>query len=574
MKFKPTFVTAAAVILALFSLEACAPRKESPADLVLKNGLVYTVDAARSRVQALAVKGGRFLYVGTDKGASRFIGKDTRVMDLGGKLVLPGFIDSHCHPSAAVQQFGAAPLTGLRSLQDYQKAIRDFMASHPGLKVVRGRGWSNTVFGERGPTKEMLDEVVKDIPASMNSEDGHSKWVNSLALRLAGVTRKTKSPEGGVIERDPRTGEPNGTLRESAARLLAGVIPDFTEAELAGGIEEYQKMALGFGITTAHEAEVGLTEDASLAAFDALEREGKLLMRFRASIYVDPTLGPGQTEALVLERAKHTGPLFQTNAAKIFVDGVVEGGTAFLKEPYAHKPGFRGEPLWKLADLAAACQALDKAGFQLHFHAIGDAAVAEALDGIAAADKANGRRDRRPLITHLQLVLPEDILRFKDLGTVAVPQPFWFMKDDYYTNIQVPFLGQKRADEEYPMESFFKAGVPVASSSDYPVTIPCDPLRAIQIGITRTRPGDSGPGNVLWPSERASLEQMLASFTIFGAFANFLEKETGSIEPGKSADLVVLDRNLFETPVEDIGGAKVVWTVFRGKIASEQQFSK
>ena len=572
MKSKRLFIFVLTLVLSLFSATACSPDKEAPADLVLRNAKIYTVDAARGLAQSLAVRDGRFVYVGKGKGVSRFIGNETRVMDLGGKLVLPGFIDSHCHPSAGAQQFGAAPLTGLRSLEDYQKAIREFMTARPGLKVVRGRGWSNTVFGAKGPTKEMLDAVVRDIPASMNSEDGHSKWVNSLALRLAGVTRTTKSPEGGVIERDPATGEPTGTLRESAARLVASVVPDFSAAELADGIVEYQKMALRFGITTAHEAVVGLREDESLAAFEALEREGKIRMRYRASIQVDPELDLSQVRDLVVEREKHKNPLFQTTGAKIFVDGVVEGQTAFLKEAYAHRPGFRGEPLWRLADLVSMCAALDKEGFQLHFHAIGDAAVAEALDGIAGAVKANGPRDRRPLITHLQLVLPDDIRRFKDLGVIAVPQPFWFQKDDYYHNLQVPFLGQKRADEEYPMASFFAASVPVASASDYPVTIPCDPLRAIQLGITRTRPGDSGPGAVLWPEERVTLEQMIASFTIFGAAANFLEKETGSIETGKSADLVVLDRDLFGIPADTIGEARVVLTVFRGKIAGEERF--
>jgi predicted amidohydrolase YtcJ len=572
MNLKKTSAAILTALFVLFSIESCSPKKEAPADLVLKNGVIYTVDGARSLAQALAVKDGRFLYIGTNKGVSRFVGKGTRVVDLGGKLVLPGFIDSHCHPSSATQQFGSAPLTGLRSLPEYQKAIREFRAGHPGIKVVRGRGWSNTVFGKSGPTREMLDEAVKDIPAAMSSEDGHSVWVNTKTLEAAGLTRKTHDPLGGVIERDPKSGEPAGTLRESAAGLVRSVIPDFSLEEFVSGLEEYQTMALAFGITTAHEAELDLAGDNALPAYEILERDSRLRMRFRASLYVDPRLDSSQVSGLAAEREKHKSPLYQTNGAKIFIDGVVEGGTAFLKEPYVHKPGFRGEPLWKMEDLVAACKALDRENFQLHFHAIGDAAVAESLDGIAGAVAANGPRDRRSLITHLQLVLPADIRRFKDLGVVAVPQPFWFMKDDYYTNIQVPYLGQKRADEEYPMESFFNAGVPVASSSDYPVTIPCDPLRAIQIGITRSRPGFSGPDEILWPAERATLEQMIASFTIFGAYANFLEKETGSIESGKSADLIVLDRNLFETPADKIADAKVVLTLFAGKIAYEKRF--
>ncbi len=564
MRIRPMSFFRLAVLAAVGFFVACAPKQGPEADLVLKNGAIYTVDGARSRAEAVAIKDGIFLYVGTDSAVGRYIGQKTKVTDLGGKLVLPGFIDAHCHPSGAVEQFGSVALFGLRSVADYQKTVGEYIAAHPGLAVVRGGGWSNTVFGTNGPDKALLDKVVKDIPAALSSEDGHSTWVNTKTLELAGVTKDTRDPPGGVIERDPKTGEPSGTLRESAAGLVSKVIPDFTADEIARGLEEYQRMALGFGITTAHEASLDRGGN-SLAAYKALEGEGKLRMRFRASLYADPEEGIAQVAALEAERAKNTGPLFRTGAAKIFIDGVVEGSTAFLKEPYFHKPGFRGTPLWSPDALDAICVALDKAGFQLHFHVIGDAAAAEALDGIAAAAKANGPRDARPLLTHLQLVSPADILRFRDLGAVAVPQPFWFMKDDYYRNIQVPYLGQARADAEYPMESFFKAGVPVASSSDYTVTIPCDPLQAIQIGMTRRSPGTTGPDDVLWPEERATLEQMIASFTIFGAYANFLEKETGSIEPGKSADLVVLDRDLFALAPDEIGKARVVLTLFAGR---------
>jgi len=244
---------------------------------------------------------------------------------------------------------------------------------------------------------------------------------------------------------------------------------------------------------------------------------------------------------------------------------VVEGSTAYLKEPYKHLPNFRGEPRWDADKLNEMCAALDKNKFQIHVHSIGDAATAMTLDAFAFAAKKNGKRDSRNLITHIQLVDPQDILRFKELGVVAVPQPYWFMKDDYYYNLQVPYLGQKRADEEYPMESFFKAGVVVASSSDYAVTIPCDPLHAIQIGITRSVLGVSDPKEILWPEERATLDQMIASFTINGAYANFLENTTGSIEVGKAADLIVLDKNLFFMSADKISGAKVILTFFAGK---------
>jgi predicted amidohydrolase YtcJ len=212
------------------------------------------------------------------------------------------------------------------------------------------------------------------------------------------------------------------------------------------------------------------------------------------------------------------------------------------------------------------CAVLAGQGFQLHFHAIGDAATAEALDAVDFAEASSGRRDQRPLLTHLQLVAPDDIPRFKSLGAVAVPQPYWFIKDDYYYNLQVPYLGKERADLEYPMESFFKAGVITASSSDFPVTVPPNPLEGIRAGVTRLKPGVTDPREILWPAERATLEQMIGSFTRAGAYANFLENVTGSIETGKSADLIVLDHNLFEIPSGEIAAARVLLTLFQGRV--------
>ncbi len=534
------------------------------ADLVLKNGVIYTVDGRSNRAEAAAVKDGKFIYVGSDSGITAFIGKTTQVVDLQKRLVLPGFIDSHCHVISSYRHFFELNVFDLKTVGELQKAIKDFAAAHPGAKTMNGRGWSNTNFPKTGPDKKIIDAVVSDIPVSLASEDGHSRWVNSKALSLAGITKATKNPANGIIEHDPATGEPTGTLRESAAGLVSGLFPAYTVDQLIQGIEAYQKMVAAFGITTAHDAYLDSWSN-EITAFQTLERENRLAMRIRASLYVDPEKGTEQVAALVRERERNKGELFQTNAVKLFLDGVVEGSTAYLKEPYRHLPGSRGEPIWKPKDLELICAALDQQRFQLHAHCIGDAATSEFLDALAYARKVNGARDSRDMITHLQLVDKADILRFKELGVIAVPQPYWFAKDDYYFNLQEPYLGQKRADEEYPMRSFFDAGVVVASASDYPVTVPCNPLIAIQVGITREEPGKTDPALVLWPEERVSLEQMIRSFTINGAVANFLENATGSIEVGKWADLIVLDKNLFEIPPVEISTAKVLLTLFEGK---------
>jgi len=542
-------------------------RQNDPAaaNLVLKNGFIYTVDGQRTVAEALAVKNGKIIYIGSNGEAGRYIGKGTEMIDLGGRMILPGFIDSHCHPAyGAAHELFDIMFTGLNSIEEYKKAIWDFAAKHPDAKFIKGRGWKNTLFGKTGPDKRIIDEIIPDIPVALDDEGGHATWVNSLTLKLAGITKDTKDPRSGVIERDPETGEPTGTLREGAANLVSDLFPDYTVEQLMQAVEAYQKMAAAFGITTAHDATVDVNGN-DFNAYKNLEKEDRLVMRFRASLFVDPKKGLDQVDRLIAERAKNSGPLFQANGAKVYIDGVVEGSTAYLKEPYKHLPNFRGEPRWDTDKLNEMCAALNKNKFQIHVHSIGDAATAMTLDAFAFAAKKNGKRDSRNLITHIQLVDPQDILRFKELGVMAVPQPYWFMKDDYYYNLQVPYLGQKRADEEYPMESFFKAGVVVASSSDYAVTIPCDPLHAIQIGITRSVLGVSDPKEILWPEERATLDQMIASFTINGAYANFLENTTGSIEVGKMADLIVLDKNLFFMSADKISGAKVILTFFAGK---------
>jgi predicted amidohydrolase YtcJ len=448
------------------------------------------------------------------------------------------------------------------SPEEYKTAIREYIADHPHEEVYRGSGWADTLFPNLGPGKEILDAIVPDRPMALVSYDGHSLWVNSITLEKAQLTKDTPDPDGGRIERDPQTGEPSGTLRETATKLVEAVIGDYSLDERKNALLAYQDMAIQVGITMSHDA---MLAPPSLAAYKALAGEGQLKMRFRGSITLDPDqdLKP-QIETVLDERAQNAHPFFQTLAAKIFVDGVVEGGTAYLHEPYTHKPDFRGKPIWEPGILNETTVALDQEKLQIHYHVIGDAAASITLDALEIALAQNGARDSRHLITHLHLVKPEDIQRCKELGIVGVPQPFWFKIDDYFWELALPYLGEARADQQYPMKSFIDAGVVMASSSDFPVTIPFDPLIAIQTGITRSSPTNPSKG-VLWPEERVSLEDMIASYTYNGAYANFLEQKTGSLEPGKQADLIVLEKNLFEIPAEDISKVKVLLTIVAGK---------
>ncbi len=537
--------------------------KESKANLVLKNGSVYTVDAHRSWAQAIAINDGKIVYVGSDIGVEATIGADTVVIDLGGKMVLPGFVDAHAHPSYAMDFIGNINLYFCDSLEKYQREIAEYAHSHADAEVLRGSGWRNEIFPDRGPTKDILDTISPDRLFSLQSSDGHSVWVNSATLERAGITKDTPDPEGGLIERDPESGEPNGTLRETAMFLIDKVIPDYSMAERKTTLLAYQEMAARAGITLSHDA---MLEAQSIAAFKELEAEDKLKMRFRGAIWMKPDQETGpQIKRVLRERSRNRHPYFQTHAAKIFVDGVIEGGTAYLFEPYTHKPDFRGEPLWPPDVLNELLATLDEKNVQIHVHVIGDAAARITLDALEYAQRINGERDSRHSITHLQLVAPEDIQRFKQLAVIGLPQPFWFSVRDYYWELALPYLGKERADSQYPMRSFIDAGVIMASSSDFPVTIPFDPVIAIQLGMTRSELG-LVPEEILWPEERVTLEDMIASFTINGAYANFLEKEIGSLEVGKQADIVVLDQNLFDIPIAEIANTKVLLTLVDGEM--------
>ncbi|MGD9137414.1 MAG: amidohydrolase [Desulfobacterales bacterium] len=555
---------------------------EIKADLVLQNGFVYTVDKQHRHTEAVAVRDNKIAYVGHTEGVQEYIGPNTEVIDLTGKMLLPGFVDSHAHASATINEDDSVMLYHLESKEAYVAAVKSFAEKHPDMDVIYGNGWNNEAFPPLGPLKEDLDRVVSDRPVSLMSNDGHSIWVNTRALEMAGVTKDTPCPYGGMIEMNPATGEPSGTIRETARDLVQNVLPPYTVEQMKIGIREFMAEAARVGITTVHDPMLLLPDSDGqlngygsarncIPAYEALLENREMTLRVRGTILTDPTKGDTQVPAIVSACNRQQNPLFQIIGAKVFVDGVVEGGTAFLLEPYAHKPDFRGEPLWEQKDLNALCRAVDREKRQIHIHAIGDAAIRMSLNALAYAKDQNGRRDSRHLITHLQVVDYADIPRFAELNIVGVPQPFWHVKGEYFWGLEAKYLGRERAEKEYPMKSFLDAGVTLACASDYPVQVPSPPLLAIQLGITRCIPGEKDPNEILGPDERMSLEDMIAAYTINGAYANFAEKETGSIEVGKKADMIVLDRNLFDIPETEIAATEVLMTLFEGKAIYRDQ---
>jgi len=500
------------------------------------------------------------VYVGGDAGAEEWTGPGTRVIDLQGKMVLPGFHDSHVHPVSGGIELGQCNLNGAASASEVFQRIRAYAAANPGRTWISGGGWDLPVFPDANPRRQQLDELVPDRPAYLTAADGHSAWVNSRALAAAGVTKDTADPPNGRIERDPKTGEPTGTLRESAAELVSKRLPALAAADYLEGARRGLQLANQFGITSLMEASA---TDEILDAYAELDRRGELTARVVVAMYVSPSKGEAQVEALVAKRRRYQGRHLRATAAKIFADGVIESQTAALLEPYLDRPGYRGNANLEPEQFNPLVAALDREGFQVHIHAIGDRGIRYALDAFAFAQQKNGRRDARPLIAHLELIDPQDIPRFQQLGVVAVFQALWAFPDEYITELTEPKLGPQRSRWLYPIASVANTGAVISGGSDWSVSS-MNPLEAMQVAVTR-RGVDAGEGKPWIPQEQVDLKTMIEAYTIAGAYANFQEEKTGSLEVGKAADLIVLDRNLFASRPQDIHRATVLWTLLEGK---------
>jgi predicted amidohydrolase YtcJ len=535
---------------------------DGPADLVLKSGSVYTVDGARSWAQALAIRAGRIVYVGTDLGAAPYVAPSTRVVDLKGKMVLPAFQDAHIHPIIAGIQANSCTLIGLKTSAEYVAAIRKYAAAHPAAQWITGGGWLMSAFGPGGaPRRELIDAVMPDRPVLLASTDGHTYWANTKALELAKITNRTPDPPDGRIDRDPKTGAAIGSLQEGAGDLVTKVVPPASAAEHEAGLRYAVKLLNGYGITAVQDAQV--YED-DLKAYRAVDRRGELSLRVVAAIWWERGLGLEQIDTIKRLRAEYSAGRIDAGTVKIMLDGVMENYTAVMLKPYLKVPGeVRGIPMVKPDVLNAAVARLDAAGFQVHFHAIGDGAVREGLDAVEHARRLNGDLGHRHHIAHLELIDPADIPRFRDLRVTANFQPLWAFADEYITNLTIPFLGPERSARLYQIGMLYRSGAVVAFGSDWPVSSP-NPLEEIQVAVTRMGPAGETDKPFL-PGERINLPEALAAFTIGAAYTNRLEKTTGSLETGKSADLVVLDRNLFAIPPAEIAKAHVLLTLFDGR---------
>ena len=541
---------------------AVAAPPPAAADLALRGGAVYTLDATRSWAHAVAIRAGRIVYVGTDRGLEPFLGEKTRIVDLGGRMLLPSFQDAHIHSISGGLRALSCELGGLRSAEAYGQAVADYAAAHPDEAWIRGGGWQMSAFPGAIPDRRLLDAIVPDRPVYLRSTDGHSAWVNSKALEIAGITRETPDPKDGRIDRDPKTGEAVGALQEGAMDLVEKKIPPPTLEQRADALRYTLRMLNGFGITAFQDASARW-DRGDLATFAFLDERGELSARVIASQWWERERGLEQLEELVARRAQFTRGRLRATSVKIMQDGVMENHTAVLLEPYVGLPGVRGIPMLEPEALERAVTALDREGFQVHFHAIGDGAIRQSLDAVEAARAANGDRGNRHHISHIQLFHPDDIPRFRELDVVANFQPLWAYADEYITELTLPFLGPERARYMYPIASLERSGAVLAFGSDWSVSS-ANPFEEIETAVTRM--GANGETDAPYlPEERIDLPVALAAFTMGSAYVNFLERETGSIEVGKSADLIVLDRDLFSIAPTQISETRVLLTLLEGK---------
>jgi predicted amidohydrolase YtcJ len=552
------------------------------ADLVFAGGAIYTADATRRQMApatspdgrpatAAAVIGGRIAVLGDarDRDFADLIGPGTNVVDLRGRALLPGFQDAHVHPAFAGITMVGCNLIGAASLDEALARISAYAAQHPEREWIAGSGWRMEWFPGGTPDRQTLDRVTQGRPAYLSNRDGHGAWANTLALELAHVDKLTPDPPDGRIERAD-DGSPQGTLHEGAANLVGNLVPELTFEERLAGLLQAQRHLHARGITAWQDAIVGdyLGSPDPLPVYLAAAASGQLTARVEGALWWDRTRGGEQLPDILDRRERGRGPRFRASTVKIMQDGVAENFTAGMLEPYldptgCHQHGSGLSYVDPVALLGYVSQ-LDAAGFQVHLHAIGDRAVREALNAIEAARTANGYNDHRHHIAHLQVVHPDDVPRFAALDVTANMQGLWAAHEPQMDELTIPFIGPERSIRQYVFGDLLRSGARLAAGSDWAVSS-ANPMRAIHVAVNRSLQGAAGAeAEPFLPNQGLALGEAIAAYTIGSAYVNHLDDETGTIEPGKLADVVVLDRDPFAVPAGDIGSTAVLATYVQG----------
>ncbi|MDH7513725.1 MAG: amidohydrolase [Clostridiales bacterium] len=544
----------------LFLCGACSNKKPS-ADTILTNARVYTVDANKPWAEAVVVRNERILFVGSARDALRHRGPDTKIIDAEGRLILPGIEDSHVHFVSGSESLAKVDLSGTRTVEEVQERIRKFAADHPQAAWVQGRGWMYAAFPGNMPHKKFLDEVVPDRPAVMRCADGHTTWVNSRALSLAGIDRDTKDPENGKIVRE-ENGEPTGALLEAAGALVSKVIPKPSPEETLAALREGLHEAGRHGVVRVH----GMGgEFEALDLFDRLRREGSLTVRLSAAMWVD---SPGPTDedwkAYEEARTKFNDEWISTGGAKLMLDGVIDSGTGAMLDPYETQRENRGKLFWDPDAFKKAVAELNSRGLQVSTHAIGDAAIRLALDAYEEAARATEKSDFRNKIEHAENIAADDISRFGSLSIIASFQPLHANPDPAWMGTWIANVGPEREQRAFSWKAVLDGGGRLAFGSDWPV-VTINPWPGMQLAITR-QDFEGRPAGGWIPQQKVQLADAVYAYTMGGAYAMHREKDEGSIETGKLADLILLSQNIFDIDPHMIAETKVILTMVGGKI--------
>jgi predicted amidohydrolase YtcJ len=569
-RLKPGNLLLALAALSLFTGIAWAESPSPAADTVIVNARIYTVNPHQPWAEALAIQGDKILAIGSAKETAAYRATAARVIDAGGRLILPGFTDCHVHFLDGSLSLDRVDLADAKTVAEIQQRVKAFATAHPEQLWVLGRGWSYTAFAPSGlPDKRYLDEIVPNRPVYLEGFDGHTWWANSRALALAGITRETSNPPNGEFVRDPKTGEPTGAVKEDAAdAVMRRSIPVPTREEKLRALRAGMKEANRFGLVRVHvagsiSAGTGDVQDVSL--FDELRRTGELSVRMYLAYRLDPpAVTAEQLRQIDDFHNDYRDEWISAGAAKFFLDGVIETRTAAMLEPYTNDPSRSGELNWSPAVYQAAVTELDRRGIQIFSHAVGDRAIRQALDSYANAQRTNHTRDARHRIEHIECVSAADIPRFGQLGVIASFQPLHAYPDDDIFKVWSPNVGPERTQRAWAWHSIKNGGGLLGFGSDWPI-VTLSPWPGVQNALTRQTAEGEPPGGFL-PQERLSLEDAIRAYTLDAAFAGRHEKSEGSLEPGKLADLIVLSQDLFKIAPGKVADTEVLLTMVGGKV--------
>jgi predicted amidohydrolase YtcJ len=563
------------ITLLLASLFSIPPLMASdappqPADLVITNARIYTVNPQQEWAEAIAVRGNKIVAVGNRKRVEALRGPATKVIDAQGRLVLPGFTDCHMHFIDGSLSLLQVNLDDANTIAEIQQRVKDYAAAHPDLPWVQGRGWAYTVFPPSGlPDKEYLDQIIPDRPVYLEGFDGHTWWANSKALQRAAITKATSDPVGGSFVRDPKTGEPTGAVKEDAADdVVRRAIPRPSKQELEAALRRGMLEANRVGLVRAISMDGVHVQGGDfeiLNIYDELRRAGQLTLRFDISMRIQPpALTHDELARIENSRQHYNDDWLSAGKAKFFVDGVIETHTAAMLAPYTDDPSQSGHLLWDPENYKQAVAELDAHDIQISSHAIGDRAIRLALDAYENAQKVNHTTDRRHRIEHIEDAAASDLPRFGRLGVIASFQPLHAYPNDDTLKVWAGNVGPERAQRGWPWRTVQNGGGVLAFGSDWPI-VTQNPWPGVQNALTRqTTEGEPAGG---WlPKERISLADAIRAYTLGAAFAGHRERTEGSLEPGKLADLIVLSQDLFLIEPTEIGKTEVLLTMVGGKI--------